>query len=114
MRKGRRRYWHRWYGQPRAKLGRDDQTIASSILLATKGGAAQRAIVTWHFGWADDRQQLASRLHTLALVLLPLGFFTGELVIHGGDPEIGILLVPVGALVLLAAIFLTARDVGGR
>jgi len=44
-----------------------------------------------------------------ASVLLPRGFFLGGVVTHAGDPGLGILLVPVGALLLLTAIFLTAR-----
>jgi hypothetical protein len=32
--------------------------------------------------------------------------------IYGGDPSIGILLVPVGALLLIAALVLTARAAG--
>ncbi len=34
-------------------------------------------------------------------VLLPAGFFLGGLVIHDGDPGLGVLLVPLGALALL-------------
>ncbi len=64
--------------------------------------------------WNDDGRTLASRLHTAALVLLPLGFFAGGLVIHGGDPGLGILLVPPGGIALFAAVFLTARGVSGR
>lgn len=41
-------------------------------------------------------------------LLMPLGFFLGGLSHHGGDPGIGILLVPVGGLVLLVAIFQAA------
>lgn len=42
-------------------------------------------------------------------VLLPGGFFLGGLIIHQGDPGLGILLVPVGALTLLAAVWWIAR-----
>ena len=44
-----------------------------------------------------------------ALVLLPLGFFVGGLFAHGGDPGLGIVLVPPGALALAAGIALAAR-----
>jgi hypothetical protein len=44
-----------------------------------------------------------------ASILLPGGFFAGGLVYYGGDPGPGILLVPVGAVLLLAAIFMLAR-----
>jgi len=58
--------------------------------------------------WSTERRTLASRLHTASLLLLPLGFFAGGLVIHGGDPGLGILLVPPGGLALFAAVYLTA------
>jgi len=45
-----------------------------------------------------------------ASLLLPGGFFLGGLVINGGDPGVGILLVPVGGLLLLIAVALTARN----
>jgi hypothetical protein len=64
--------------------------------------------------WTDSRRTLASRLHIAALVLLPLGFFAGGLVVHGGDPGLGILLVPPGGLVLFAAVYLTARGATRR
>ena len=51
----------------------------------------------------------ASRCLIPAAVLLPAGFFLGGLFVFGGDPGIGILLVPVGALLLLAGVVLAAR-----
>jgi hypothetical protein len=44
-----------------------------------------------------------------ASLLLPGGFFLGGVVFYGGDPGLGVLLVPVGAMLLLAAVFLIAR-----
>ena len=32
---------------------------------------------------------------------------------YGGDPGVGVALVPVGAVLLLLAVFLTARGTGG-
>src|SRR5262245_18441798 len=58
--------------------------------------------------WGERRLQLASFLLTDALVLLPAGFFLGG---HGHsevDPSPGVLLVPVGALLLAAAVGLIA------
>ena len=43
-----------------------------------------------------------------ASLLLPGGFFLGGVFMYGGDPGIGILLVPVGALLLFVAVLLTA------
>ena len=53
----------------------------------------------------------ASRGLIAAGVLLPLGFFLGGLVTYAGDPGLGVLLVPVGALVLIAGVALTAEGV---
>lgn len=47
-----------------------------------------------------------------ASVLLPAGFFLGGVAFYGGDPGIGVLLVPIGAVSLIAAVFLLARQVG--
>lgn len=44
-----------------------------------------------------------------ALILLPAGFFTGGLVIYDGDPGLGIVMVPVGALLLVVAALLVVR-----
>ena len=43
----------------------------------------------------------ASPAFTGGIVLMPLGFFLGGVWIYDGDPGIGILLVPVGALLML-------------
>jgi len=51
----------------------------------------------------------ASRLLNAATLLLPGGFLLGGLFVHGGDPGIGVLLVPLGALALFGAVWLTAR-----
>ena len=62
-------------------------------------------------GWPAQpgRDRLVSRCLIAASVLLPGGFFVGGLVYYGGDPGPGILLVPVGAVLLLAAVFMLAR-----
>ena len=54
------------------------------------------------------RLGLASACFTLATALLPAGFLLGGLVIYGGDPGLGIVLVPIGALALLIAVGLVA------
>jgi hypothetical protein len=58
---------------------------------------------------AAGRDRLVSRCLIAATVLLPGGFFAGGLVYYAGDPGLGILLVPVGAFLLLAAVYLLAR-----
>ena len=56
------------------------------------------------------------RAPSLALLwgslLLPIGFFLGGLVIHDGDPGLGVLLVPIGALLLLYGVGSAARALG--
>jgi len=49
-----------------------------------------------------------------ASVLLPGGFFLGGVAFYGGDPGLGVLLVPVGAILLLFAIFTVARQASAR
>lgn len=61
--------------------------------------------------WEGGRH-LASRCLRGALVLVPLGFFLGGVRVQGGDPGLGILLVPPGALLLLVGVLSTARAVG--
>ena len=43
---------NRWYQQPKPDLSTDEKTIASSVLSITKGDAAQRVLMAWHFSWA--------------------------------------------------------------
>ena len=50
-----------------------------------------------------------SRCLLAASFLLPGGFFAGGTVYYGGDPGLGILMVPVGAAFLLAAAVFLAR-----
>ena len=45
-----------------------------------------------------------------ATFLLPIGFFAGGIVFYGGDPGVGVLLVPAGAVLLLLALFWIARS----
>ena len=55
---------------------------------------------------------LISRCLIGASVVLPGGFFLGGIESYGGDPGVGVLLVPVGAAALLIALFLLARMAG--
>jgi hypothetical protein len=64
--------------------------------------------------WAEANRLLASRCLRGALVLMPLGFFLGGVRIHGGDPGLGVLLVPPGAFLLFVAVLLTAKALGGH
>jgi hypothetical protein len=55
---------------------------------------------------------MASRALSLAGVLLPLGFFLGGIAVHGGDPGLGVALVPLGALALVGAALRLAFAIG--
>ena len=44
-----------------------------------------------------------------ANLFLPLGFFTGGVYFHDGDPGLGIILVPIGAGALLLGVLFAAR-----
>jgi hypothetical protein len=63
-------------------------------------------------GWKESSRVLASRCFLLALGLMPLGFFLGGVRIYGGDPGLGVLLVPPGGFLLFIAVLLTARAFG--
>jgi hypothetical protein len=52
---------------------------------------------------------VASASLIAASVLLPGGFFLGGITVYGGDPGLGILIVPVGAACLLMAVYIVAR-----
>lgn len=60
-------------------------------------------------GWKARHRNLASTSLLGAFMLLPAGFFLGGLFPHDGDPGLGIILVPLGGILLLVAVFLTAR-----
>jgi hypothetical protein len=60
----------------------------------------------------DQRPRLvrASRLLDASTLLMPLGFFLGGAVPYNSDPGIGVILVPLGALLFLAAAFFVAAE----
>lgn len=55
--------------------------------------------------------RMASQALVGASIFLPLGFFLGGVRFYSGDPGLGIALVPVGAVLLLAALWQIARAV---
>jgi hypothetical protein len=59
--------------------------------------------------WPEPNRRLASATLLAATVLMPAGFFLGGLFIYAGDPGLGILLVPVGGVLLFVAVLLTTR-----
>lgn len=58
--------------------------------------------------WSPGRREFTSHCLLVASLLVPLGFLLGGAVVHAGDPGLGILLLPFGALLLLAAVALVA------
>jgi hypothetical protein len=60
--------------------------------------------------FAPRRRALASACLAGAGLLLPTGFLLGGLYTHAGDPGLGVLLVPPGAILLLFAVWLSAAE----
>ena len=64
--------------------------------------------------WPEGSRRIASRCLVAAAVLLPAGFFLGGVNVYGGDPGLGILLVPPGGALLFVAVLLAARGARER
>jgi hypothetical protein len=62
-------------------------------------------------GLGGRQRRLVSSCLIGATIALPGGFFLGGIAVYGGDPGIGVALVPLGASLLLIAIFFVARAV---
>jgi hypothetical protein len=58
--------------------------------------------------WPSRQRAVASACLRGATLLMPAGFFLGGLFIYSGDPGLGILLVPVGGILLFVGVLLTA------
>lgn len=58
--------------------------------------------------WVGRTRAFASVSLMAASILLPGGFFLGGLVIYAGDPGLGILLVPLGAIFLFLSVLFCA------
>jgi hypothetical protein len=65
-------------------------------------------------GLAVHQQSTASKALMGATILLPGGFFLGGIRFYAGDPGIGIVFVPPGAVLLLLVAFLLARATRAR
>jgi Na+-driven multidrug efflux pump len=57
----------------------------------------------------EASQTSIARLIAWGAVLMPLGFFFGGILNSEGDPSLGILLTPVGALLLIVALVRCAQ-----
>jgi hypothetical protein len=96
-----------FYLDPGHKLRRELWTLAHAhgTLLGLINVAFAVGLV--HFGrWTERRLKLASFFLFDAVILIPLGFFLGGLTHSESDPSLGVLLVPVGALLLFIAVAL--------
>ena len=65
-------------------------------------------------GTASGRWRVASTCLIAAAALLPGGFFLGGFGIQEGDPGLGILLVPAGAVALLCGVLLVVAAMAPR
>ena len=89
------------------KLRREMWTLAhahGTLLALVQIGFAMGLM---HFGkWTAGRLKLASFFLLDATLLIPLGFFLGGIAPSESDPWIGIVLVPLGAMLLFIAVVL--------
>ena len=70
--------------------------------------------LTWRSAPASlPSPRLISASLIAASVLLPGGFFLGGVTFYSGDPGVGVVLVPVGGVLLLCALFSIARGAAG-
>lgn len=81
-----------------ALLGLVNVLVGLSIRVMPEVGVAHR--------------RLTSAALLAATVLIPGGFFLGGVVFYAGDPGLGVLILPIGAVALLVAAFLLARGAG--
>jgi hypothetical protein len=103
-----------FYLDPGHKLRRELWTLAHAhgTLLALVQIAF--AVSLTHFGrWSEARLKLTSFFLLDALALIPAGFFLGGVSHSESDPSPGVLLVPVGALLLFVAIWLIILSARG-
>jgi hypothetical protein len=104
-----------WYLEPAFETRRLMWTLghAHGTLLALVHAAFAMCV---HMTLKNVQERnVANRLHRWASpcligssVLLPGGFLLGGVFLYAGDPGLGIFLVPVGALLLLTGVLLTA------
>ena len=103
-----------YYLDPPHRLRRLMWTLAHAhgTLLAL----VQLAFAAWlgqNGRWTERRLKLASFFLADALLVLPAGFFLGGIGHGETDPSLGVLLVPLGGLLLLIAVALIAWSATG-
>lgn len=60
----------------------------------------------------ETASPLASAALVGGAVLVPAGFLLGGIVIHGGDPGLGVVLAPAGAVAMMVGAIVVARRAG--
>lgn len=96
-----------FYLDPEHRLRRELWTLAhahGALLALVQLGFAAGLMQFGH--WTAGRLKLVSFFLLDATLLIPLGFFLGGLAPSETDPWVGILLVPLGALLLFIAVSL--------
>ena len=101
-----------------------DVTNETRRLMWTLAHAHGALLGLVHIAWAlclrafpdlgDGNRRAVSRCLIGASVLLPGGFFAGGVGLYGGDPGLGIAVVPAGAACLAIGVFLVARATATR
>ncbi len=94
---------------------------ATRRLMLTLGHAHGTLLALIHIAFAVAAREICkrsdgdllwpSRCLLAAGILLPVGFLAGGISTYGGDPGLGILMVPAGGLLLVIGVFLTAMSV---
>ncbi len=103
-----------FYLDPPNRLRRELWTLAHAHgALLSLVQIAFAATLPAHGRWTAARVRVASLFFLDALVLIPGGFFLGGVAPAGGDPWVGILLVPPGALLLFVAVALVLWSARG-
>ena len=87
------------------RLGHAHGTLLSLVNIAFAATLARITLPAASRLWA-------SRFLAAATLLIPSGFILGGLQIHDADPGLGIVLLPAGAILLVFALYNTARNTG--
>ncbi len=86
-------------------LGHAHGTLLALVNLAFASGLQAAA------GWQRQSKVFASNTLIVASIFMPAGFLLGGAFIYSGDPGLGILLVPLGGILLFTTVLLTALAV---
>jgi hypothetical protein len=91
-------HWDHGIRRELVRLGHAHGALLGLVLIVADGLLAPRAMPV--------RRRRARPLLAAAALLLPVGFLLGGAYAEGGDPGLGILLVPPGATALLLGLLL--------